>query len=216
MESASRTSSMMRSGRLTPNSLATASRSRVWSYNDTFTQTDLKGNVIWGNTRPDGTADDVAATDAQYRSTRFNSLGYNLVGTAGNEVDFTQEFNATGDQTGVTDAGLGTLANNGGPTQTHALLAGSPAIDAGTCTVNPRNGQHQVTVTWESAVPGVTLIHVVDGRTVSRQMNPTESGSWSTRVKDPPTYAMWGGENRRDTSEELVAPGGRCMQEMQK
>ena len=106
----------------------------MWSYNDTFTQTDLKGNVIWGNTRPDGTADDVAATDAQYRSTRFNSLGYNLVGTAGNEVDFTQEFNATGDQTGVTDAGLGTLANNGGPTQTHALLSGSPALDTGTCT----------------------------------------------------------------------------------
>jgi hypothetical protein len=28
-------------------------------------------------------------------------------------------------------AGLGPLANNGGPTQTHALLPGSPAIDAG-------------------------------------------------------------------------------------
>jgi hypothetical protein len=29
------------------------------------------------------------------------------------------------------DARLGPLANNGGPTQTHALLAGSPAIDTG-------------------------------------------------------------------------------------
>jgi hypothetical protein len=28
--------------------------------------------------------------------------------------------------------GLGPLAYNGGPTQTHALLPGSPAIDAGT------------------------------------------------------------------------------------
>jgi len=28
---------------------------------------------------------------------------------------------------------LGALANNGGPTQTHALLAGSPAIDKGSC-----------------------------------------------------------------------------------
>ena len=27
---------------------------------------------------------------------------------------------------------LGPLANNGGPTQTHALLAGSPAINNGT------------------------------------------------------------------------------------
>jgi hypothetical protein len=30
----------------------------------------------------------------------------------------------------VADAGLGLLAGNGGPTLTHALLAGSPAIDA--------------------------------------------------------------------------------------
>lgn len=33
-----------------------------------------------------------------------------------------------------TDPKLGPLAYNGGPTKTHALLAGSPAIDAGTCT----------------------------------------------------------------------------------
>ena len=31
----------------------------------------------------------------------------------------------------VTDAKIGPLANNGGPTRTHALLVGSPAIDAG-------------------------------------------------------------------------------------
>ena len=30
---------------------------------------------------------------------------------------------------------LDMLADNGGPTQTHALLAGSPAIGAGTCTL---------------------------------------------------------------------------------
>ncbi|CAM8651435.1 Right handed beta helix domain containing protein [Acidimicrobiia bacterium] len=36
-----------------------------------------------------------------------------------------------GTQVGVTDPMLGLLANNGGITKTHALLAGSPAIDAG-------------------------------------------------------------------------------------
>ena len=36
---------------------------------------------------------------------------------------------AAGDQT-FTDPVLGPLADNGGPTLTHALLAGSPAIDA--------------------------------------------------------------------------------------
>ena len=36
----------------------------------------------------------------------------------------------------IGDPEIGPLANNGGPTKTHALLAGSPAIDAGTsCTV---------------------------------------------------------------------------------
>ncbi|CAA9454347.1 MAG: hypothetical protein AVDCRST_MAG01-01-4978, partial [uncultured Rubrobacteraceae bacterium] len=39
-------------------------------------------------------------------------------------------FNKNGDQRGVADPRLGSLADNGGPTRTHALLAGSPAIDA--------------------------------------------------------------------------------------
>jgi hypothetical protein len=41
---------------------------------------------------------------------------------------------------------LGTLADNGGPTETHALLAGSPAIDAGdnsTCAAGPVSGMDQ-------------------------------------------------------------------------
>lgn len=40
------------------------------------------------------------------------------------------EFSASSDQSGV-GAKLGALASNGGPTQTMALLAGSPAIDKG-------------------------------------------------------------------------------------
>jgi hypothetical protein len=44
-------------------------------------------------------------------------------------------FNQTGDQTADPDGTwLGALQDNDGPTHTHALLAGSPAIDAGTCT----------------------------------------------------------------------------------
>ncbi len=41
---------------------------------------------------------------------------------------------------------LGTLANNGGPSATHALLDGSPAIDAGdnvTCAAAPVSGVDQ-------------------------------------------------------------------------
>jgi hypothetical protein len=44
----------------------------------------------------------------------------------------------------VADAGLGPLAENGGPTLTHALLAGSPAIDAGDNAVCPATDQRGV------------------------------------------------------------------------
>ena len=59
---------------------------------------------------------------------------------------------ATGSSTRVTsttdtvvaDALLGPLADNGGPTLTHALLAGSPAIDAGDPATAPATDQRGV------------------------------------------------------------------------
>jgi hypothetical protein len=54
----------------------------------------------------------------------IHSLGHNL------DTDGSCAFGATGDQS-LVDPLLGPLADNGGPTQTHALLPGSPAIDAG-------------------------------------------------------------------------------------
>jgi predicted outer membrane repeat protein len=52
------------------------------------------------------------------------SLGHNL------SSDSTCDFGATGDMNN-TNPNLGPLADNGGPTRTHALLYGSPAIDGG-------------------------------------------------------------------------------------
>ena len=64
----------------------------------------------------------------------FVSLGHNLISNAGTATGFTNGVN--GDRVGTSsnriDAKLGPLASNGGLTQTHALLVGSPAIDAGT------------------------------------------------------------------------------------
>ena len=54
----------------------------------------------------------------------ITSLGHNMEG------DGTCGFTATGDKVGV-DPLLGPLADNGGQTETMALLVGSPAIDAG-------------------------------------------------------------------------------------
>ena len=63
----------------------------------------------------------------------FPSLGHNIIG---DEQGCEGVFNAgVGDQVGypptLVDPMLGPLANNGGPTQTHALLAGSPALAPG-------------------------------------------------------------------------------------
>jgi CSLREA domain-containing protein len=218
----------------------------------TGSRVGVKGSIVWGNTL-DGTADDIAA-GLTSDSDPYWTTGYNLIGAAGAGVTLGTVFNGTGDLTGVADARLGTLTDNGGPTRTHALLAGSPAIDVGACTdieavtvatdqrgvnrpqgsacdigafelvqtassftssctftIHPKNGQRQVTVTWANADPGVTLIQLVDTRTVSKQMAPTASGWWSTSVKTDPTYGIWGGTSRKDQGVELVEPGAACI-----
>jgi len=63
----------------------------------------------------------------------FTSQGNNLIGKSDGSNGFTNGSN--GDKVGTAAAPLNPLlaplANYGGPTQTHSLLAGSPAIDAG-------------------------------------------------------------------------------------
>lgn len=75
--------------------------------------------ILAGNSDTTGTAPDCRGT--------LLSVGYNLIqNTAGCRVTGTETGNVLGK-----DPKLGPLADNGGPTQTMALLPGSPAIDAG-------------------------------------------------------------------------------------
>lgn len=72
---------------------------------------------------------------------QITSQGYNLIGNnSGGTITPT-----TGDLIGTPSAPinplLGPLADNGGPTQTHMLLAGSPAIDAGSAVTDPTTNQ---------------------------------------------------------------------------
>jgi len=62
----------------------------------------------------------------------FTSQGHNLIGQSDCSVEFcfTNE-DLVGTTANPIDPMLGPLANNGGPTLTHALLEGSPAIDKG-------------------------------------------------------------------------------------
>ncbi|HEY9850582.1 MAG TPA: Calx-beta domain-containing protein [Leptolyngbyaceae cyanobacterium] len=62
----------------------------------------------------------------------FSSSGYNLIGNADGGSGFTSTGDITGTSATLLDPLLASLANYGGSTQTHALLPGSPAIDAGT------------------------------------------------------------------------------------
>lgn len=66
----------------------------------------------------------------------FISQGYNMLSAAG----ITPTGDTTGNQIGVTP-NLGPLANNGGPTQTRALLACSPGINAGAASGGPATDQ---------------------------------------------------------------------------
>ena len=84
--------------------------------------TTVNNSIIVGNTSQSGIEPDISAGPLTSLSGRFNLLGFGDVQNLGSN-----------NQTGVTfaAAGLGPLADNGGPTQTHALLLDSPAIDAG-------------------------------------------------------------------------------------
>jgi len=71
-----------------------------------------------------GTGPDVAGES-------FTSGGHNLIGDGTGGSWFSPGTDFIGTSADPLDPRLGTLKNNGGPTQTMALLAGSPAIDSG-------------------------------------------------------------------------------------
>ena len=92
------------------------------------------GGGIWsvGNTQiTDSIVAENAGGDSPDAGGSFESQGFNLIGKSDGSAGFT----AIGDQTGTIEAPLdpklGALQDNGGPTQTLALLPGSPAIDTG-------------------------------------------------------------------------------------
>ena len=95
--------------------------------NEEFASTEVLSSIISDNP---GTDVDFFSEFGTLTNT-FLSRGYNLIGDGNATTPPNNAFDQTGDQTGVADPGLGDLADNGGPTQTHALLTGSPAIDKG-------------------------------------------------------------------------------------
>ena len=72
----------------------------------------------------------------------FSSSGHNLIGNGANSA-FAEDSgnNIVGTANSVVDPLLDSLKDNGGPTRTHALLNGSPAINAGSANSLPADFQ---------------------------------------------------------------------------
>lgn len=78
-------------------------------------------------------AENTAVTEGFDVSGAYFTLGNNLIGRAegSSGLFFGQNNDQMGFSFSVLDPGLQPLADNGGPTLSHALLAASPAVDAG-------------------------------------------------------------------------------------
>jgi hypothetical protein len=69
----------------------------------------------------------------------LRSMGYNIVGNNADAVIFSQSTDQIGTPAAPIDPLLGPLADNGGPTLTHALQPGSPAINRGDPAAPPKD-----------------------------------------------------------------------------
>jgi predicted outer membrane repeat protein len=114
----------------------------------------VRNTIISGNDALVGLQDDIGGA--------FTSLGNNLLGTATGGAGFTAGVN--GDLVGAATV-LGPLSSNGGTTQTHALGAGSAAVDA---------------------AAAVTLL--TDQRGLARAIGAPDIGAYELQAE---TYTYW-------------------------
>lgn len=94
--------------------------SGIASYGDSDTETIVEKSIVAGNTNSDVDLVIVASNNS------FTSAGSNVIGTGNATGDFSST--PIGDVNGVQPL-LAALADNGGPTQTRALLPSSLALD---------------------------------------------------------------------------------------
>ncbi|HEY6000823.1 MAG TPA: choice-of-anchor Q domain-containing protein [bacterium] len=103
---------------------------------DTYYDTHLTNTILAGNVDRGGQAPDCAGY--------LGSSQFNLVGDAAGCGFDALEWDVVGSPESPIDPGLAPLADNGGPTATHALLAGSPAVDGGHPYIFPATDQRGV------------------------------------------------------------------------
>lgn len=102
---------------------------------DTGVITELRNTLVAGNS---------SINFHTSESTQLVSLGHNLDSDGSSGFTNGANNDRVGAPTQPLDARLGPLSDNGGPTLTHALLAGSPAIGAGPASGCPATDQRGV------------------------------------------------------------------------
>lgn len=125
------------------------------------------GSIVSGNTSGDPTHADFGRANTVVPTFLLSST---LWGAGG-------PFTDAGGNVQSSTPGLAPLANNGGPTKTMALLAGSPAIDAGPTTIPPFPGDQ-----WDQRGPG--FARVVNGR--------VDMGAFEVQAAEPVKPAFTG------------------------
>ncbi len=105
-----------------------------WEFDPINATVELQNTILAGN--PASTTN--TNSDCDNSRGKIISLGNNLIGNASGCNITLQNSDLTG------EALLGPLADNGGPTFTHALLEGSLAIDAGSIEICPSTDQRNL------------------------------------------------------------------------
>ena len=119
-------------------------------------------------------------TTSDVAGTVSSSSASNLIGTGGSG-GLTNGSN--GNWVGVADPGLGALASNGGPTQTIALLPGSPAINTGNATLAVDLTTDQRGTGFVREVPAGTVdIGAFEVQGVATNLVPVVSGIVPNRI----------------------------------
>lgn len=131
----------------------------------------------------------------------MTSIGYSLIGNgSGSTLPTGSTGNLVGTATSPIDPKLGPLQANGGPTQTMALLLGSPAIDAGSNSKIPtgvttdQRGDSRISggtvdigaYEVQKPVLSITLAKATHGVAYSQTITATETGG----AGGPYTYAV--------------------------
>jgi predicted outer membrane repeat protein len=161
---------------ITGNSAGTAGGG-IWAHNnrDSF-QVTLYHTLVAGNT--------VGASQRNDASGKF-SLDFSLLGVDTDTI-FTHNANSlVGTASSPIDPLLGPLADNGGPTKTHALLYGSRAIDSGDPSYTP-------SATWydQRGEPFARVVGQIDIGAFEAQ--PSSWGDYNlNQVADGADYVSW-------------------------